>query len=111
MLIEEYLHFQSNPLMNLKIFATVHSLMNYTKLIAKLTCPCNMLRTSNSVARSDTGVEIDSEPHRSRTCKQASCLLHWLSVFKLPVLLFYFTFAGTDLDTADIKRSHMQETS
>ena len=28
-----YLHFRSNPLMNLYIFATVHSLMNYTNLI------------------------------------------------------------------------------
>ena len=28
-----YLHFQSKPLMNLKIFATVHSLMNDIKLI------------------------------------------------------------------------------
>ena len=27
----EYLHFQSKPLMNLKIFANVHSLMNDTK--------------------------------------------------------------------------------
>ena len=36
---------------------------------AKLTCPCNMLRTSNSFARSDTGVVIDSEPHPSLTCK------------------------------------------
>ena len=36
---------------------------------AKLTCPCNTLRTSNSFVRSDTGVVIDSEPHRSRTCK------------------------------------------
>ena len=36
---------------------------------AKLTCPCNMLRTPNSFARSDTGVVNDSEPYLSRTCK------------------------------------------
>ena len=36
---------------------------------AKLTCPCNTLRTSNSFARSDTVVVIDSKPHMSRTCK------------------------------------------
>ena len=29
----QYLHFRSNHLMNLKIFETVHSLMNYTHLI------------------------------------------------------------------------------
>ena len=45
---------------------------------AKLTCPCNMLRTLNSFARSDTGVQIDSEPHPSRTCKASIlCLSHW----------------------------------
>ena len=32
-IISIYLHFRSNLLMNLKIFATVHSLMNYTHLI------------------------------------------------------------------------------
>ena len=31
--ILQYLHFRRNPLMNLYIFATVHSLMNYTNLI------------------------------------------------------------------------------
>ena len=36
--------------------------MNYTNLI-------DSCRTSNSIARSDTGVVIDSEPHPSRTCK------------------------------------------
>ena len=36
---------------------------------ANLTSPCNTLRTMNSLARSDTSVVIDSEPHQSRTCK------------------------------------------
>ena len=36
---------------------------------AKLTCPCNTLRTSNSFARSETGLLIDSEPHLSCPCK------------------------------------------
>ena len=40
---------------------------------AKLTCPCNSLRTSNSFARCDTVVVIDSEPHLSCTCK--TCFL------------------------------------
>ena len=30
---------------------------------SKLTCLCNMLWTSSSVARSDSGVVIESEPH------------------------------------------------
>ena len=33
MFMSIYLHFQSKPLLNLKIFATVHSLMNDTSLI------------------------------------------------------------------------------
>ena len=36
---------------------------------AKLICPCITLRTSNSFARSGTGVVIDSDPPLSRTCK------------------------------------------
>ena len=32
-------------------------------------CLCNTFLTSNSFARSDTDVVIDSEPHLSRTCK------------------------------------------
>ena len=51
------------------LFATVQNLMNYINLIHS--CPCNTLRTANSFARSDTGVVIDSEPHRSRTCKSS----------------------------------------
>ena len=31
--------------------------------------PCNMLRTSNSFARSDTGVVSDSQPHLIHMCK------------------------------------------
>ena len=66
-----YLQFRSNHIMNLLIFATVHSLMNYTNLIesCQTHCTCNTLRTWNSFTRSDTDVEIDSEPHLSRTCK------------------------------------------
>ena len=43
---------------------------------------------------SDTGIVIDSEPHPSRTCKQASCLLHWLSVFTLAVPLLRYSCEG-----------------
>ena len=56
--------------MHLKIFAIVHILMNDIILIdICLTCPCNTLRTSNSFARSGTGVVIDNDPHLRRTCK------------------------------------------
>ena len=59
--------------MNFEIFATVHNHINDTNLIdsraAKVTCLCNTLGTSNSIARSDTGVVIDSEPHLSPTYK------------------------------------------
>ena len=36
---------------------------------AKLSYPCNSIRTSNSFGRCDTGVVIDSEPHPSCMCK------------------------------------------
>ena len=58
--------------MNLKIFATVHSLMNYINLIESSQTDLLVqftLRTSNSFAGSDTGGVIDSEPHLSPTCK------------------------------------------
>ena len=54
-------------------------------MVAKLTCPCNTLQTSNSFARSDTGVVIDSKPHLIAHAKQASCLL------TLALPLFRFT--------------------
>ena len=57
----------------------------------KVTCPCKTLRTSNSFAKSDTGVVINSEPHLSRTCKQAYCLLNWMFVFTMAVPPFSFT--------------------
>ena len=34
--MQEYFHFQSKPLMNLEIFATVHSLMKDINLISSL---------------------------------------------------------------------------
>ena len=57
--------------MNLYIFATVHNLLKDINMndSCKLTCPCKTLRTSNSFARGDTGVVIDSEPDLIRTCK------------------------------------------
>ena len=46
-------------------FATVHNLIKNINLIDSCQAHllCNMLRTSISFARSDTGVVIDSEPH------------------------------------------------
>ena len=57
--------------MNIYIFATVHSLMNYTNLIDSCQAQLPVQYASNIkfIARSDTGVVIDSEPHLSRTCK------------------------------------------
>ena len=52
-------------------FAPIDSLMNYIKTAAKLTCPCNTFQTSNSFARSDTGVVIDSEPNQSCMSKRS----------------------------------------
>ena len=84
------LHFRSNPLMNLKIFETVHSLMNYTNLIdsCQAHLPAQCVSISNLFARSDAGVVIDSEPHPSRTCKTSFLFVHWLSMFTLAVPLF-----------------------
>ena len=53
---------------------------------AKLTCPCNTLRTPNSFARSDTGVVIDSESHPSRTCIKHLPYSERLQVLGLPTL-------------------------
>ena len=72
---------------------------------AKLTCPCNTLWSSNSFARSDTGVVIDSEPYPSRDWQWASSeshvqnkpLLHSLSVFTLAVPRFGFTLRQNGL--------------
>ena len=61
------LHVRSKPPMNLLIFATNHNLMK--DINKTVSCPCNTLRTSNSFARSDTGVVTDSESHLIRMCK------------------------------------------
>ena len=70
----QYLHFWSKPLMNLKIFATVHSLMNYTNLNLIDSCQAHLPVQYASyiefiLQKKKTGVVIDSEPHPSRTCK------------------------------------------
>ena len=60
---------------------------------AKLTCPFNTLPTLYSFAREVTLVLWLTASHtRVARAKQVSCLLHWLSVFKLAVpLKFRFT--------------------
>ena len=60
-------------------------------ILGKLTCPCNTLRTSNSFARSDTGVVFDSKPHLIRTCKTSLLFAPLAVLFKLAVQLFCFT--------------------
>ena len=73
--IYQCLHFRSNPLISLYIFATVHNLMNYKNLIvrsaAKLTCPRVQYASNIKLifVRSDTGVVIDSQPHLCCMCK------------------------------------------
>ena len=47
--------------------------------------------TSNSFARSDTGVVIDCEPHLSRTCKSSLFYSPLAAVSTLAVSLFRFT--------------------
>ena len=69
-----YLHFRSNPLWIFRFLQPfLASWTTHTWLTAaKLVCPCNTLRTSNSFARIDTVdtvVVIDCQPHPSRTCK------------------------------------------
>ena len=44
-----------------------HEFQKIRLTAAKLTCPCNTLRTLNSFARSDTGIVIDSKLHLSPT--------------------------------------------
>ena len=53
--------------MNPYIYATVHSLMNYTNLIdsCQAHLPVQYAPNISSFARSDTGVVIDSQPHPS----------------------------------------------
>ena len=55
---------------------------------AKLTCPRNMLRTSNSFARSDTGIVVDSEPHPSRYDN--------MDIFKVRVSVCFTLNTGPD---------------
>ena len=79
--------------MNLEIFATVHRVMKDINLIDSCQAHLSMQCKSKIefIARSDTGVMIDSEPHLSRTCK-SSLLFSPLTVrVTLVVLLFRFT--------------------
>ena len=49
-----------------------------------------MQYASNLFAKGNSGVLIDSKEHLIRTCKQASCLCQWLSVFILAYPFFPF---------------------
>ena len=53
----------------MNLFANVNSIMNDTNMIDSCQAHLPMLRTSNSFARRDTSIVIDSELHLSRTCK------------------------------------------
>ena len=57
-----YSHFPSKPLMNLRIFATLHSLMKDTNLIDSCQAHFLVQYASNieSIRQKDTGVVIDS---------------------------------------------------
>ena len=92
--IWRYDDFQSRPLMNLYSFATVHGLVNNTDFDWQL---------QSSFARAICFEHHNHSPDvtlvlwltASHTwvahAKQASCLLHWLSVLTLAVPLFRFT--------------------
>ena len=87
------LHFLSNTLMNLQNFATVHSLMNDTKFDWQL--PSSLARAISVEHRIHspyvTLVLWLKASHTWVACaKQASCLLHWFSLFTLAVPLFHF---------------------
>ena len=63
-----YLHLRSNPLMNLRIFETVHSLMNYTYLIDS--CQAHMpMHFPSNIKFIHQKCYWCCEPHLSRTCK------------------------------------------
>ena len=70
---------------------------------AKLTCLCNSLQTSNSFARCDTGVVIDSKRHLSWMCKTSflfapfGCVITGYSAFPFytltkPLIQLYFKY-------------------
>ena len=83
------LHYRNNPLMNLKIFATVHSLVNYTTLIDSCQAHLTVQRASNiELTRQKWHWCCDNRVARA---KQASCLFSWLSVFKPARPLFHFS--------------------
>ena len=84
-----YLHFRSNPLWIFRFLQPFIAswITQFWLTAAKLTCPCNTHRTSNSFDRSDTGIVIDSGPHQSHVqskplvcsigCLCSSCLFRF----------------------------------
>ena len=90
-----YLHFWSQSLMNLQIFATVHSLMNDTNLIDRYQAH---LPVQYAHWPQVTLVWWLAARHtRVARAKQASCLHHWLSVFALAVPLKIPFYTPTEL--------------
>ena len=70
--------------------ATVHSLMKYTQLIDSCQAHLSVHRTHSSEV---TLMFLLKASHtRVARAKQAPCLLHWLTVFKLAVPLFRLPF-------------------
>ena len=91
LLCQEYLHFDSKPLMNLYNFATVHSLMNDTKFDWQL--PSSLLCAicfEHQIHSPDVTLVLWLAV--SHTWVACAKLLHWLSVFTLAVPLFRFAF-------------------
>ena len=89
-----YLHFQSKRLMNLKIFANIYNPMKQINMIDSCQAHLPMQFASNTEIYSPEvtlllwlTLRCTWSPH----AKQASCLLYWLSPFKLAVLLSHFT--------------------
>ena len=73
-----YLHFRSNPLMHLSFFATVHRLMSYTSLIDS--CQLHLPVHYASNIEMMLVLWLTASHTWVTRAKQASCLLHWLSV-------------------------------
>ena len=86
--------FQSNPLMNLSIFVTVHSLMKDINLIdsCKAYLPVAICFEHGIHSPEVTMMLCLTASHTWGACaKQASCLLHWMSVFTVAVPPICFT--------------------
>ena len=92
-----YLHFQSKPLMNLKIFANVHKWHKFDWQLPS--SHARAKRFENWIHSPEVTLVLWlTGSHTWAACaKQASCFLYWLSVFTLAVPFFRFTLQKIQL--------------